>query len=336
MVSSKKKKVCVVGTGISGLASARELLREGHAATVMEQSSGVGGQWLYDPMTDAGDPLGTAGVHSSIYSSVRLIIPREVTGFSGFPFYPRSDGGGGDRRRYPCHGEFLRYIRDFCDALFGITDVVRFNTRVVRVAVAPPPPPPPSDDDDDGRSTMRWMVRWMKPGEVAITEEEEEEEEEEEWFDAVVVAVGQYTHPRLPTINGMDKWKGRQLHYSHSYRTASPTPSAARWSSSSAAARAARTSRWSSATWRGRCTSASKSMGDDGVVTPGVSKGRVQAPQPARLHLHLHLQAWQASINGNQIQIQNSKIIQILTQIPRADRMLVRGRPGGVRRRRLC
>ncbi|PUZ45021.1 hypothetical protein GQ55_8G186300 [Panicum hallii var. hallii] len=153
MVSSKK--VCVVGAGISGLACARELRREGHDVTVMEQSSSVGGQWLYDPRTDSGDPLGVAGVHSSIYSSVRLLSPREVTGISDFPFYPKN--GGDDARRYPWHGEFLRCAR---------------------------------------------------AGEVVT---------EEEVFDAVVVAAGQYTKPRLPTINGMGNWRRRQLH-SHSYR----------------------------------------------------------------------------------------------------------------------
>nr|CAB3451689.1 unnamed protein product [Digitaria exilis] len=205
MASSKKKKVCVVGAGVSGLASARELLREGHDVTVMEQSGDVGGQWLYDTRVDAGDPLGAAGVHSSMYSSVRLFTPRQVTGFSGFPFYPSSSGAG-DARRYPCHGEFLRYIRDFCHA-FGLMDTIRLNTKVLRVGVAP------LCSDDDG--TMRWTVRFAVKqgeagGEVVTTEEEV--------FDAVVVAVGQYTQPRLPTtIDGMDMWTRRQLH-SHSYR----------------------------------------------------------------------------------------------------------------------
>ncbi|CAO1948554.1 unnamed protein product [Urochloa humidicola] len=201
MVSSKK--VCVVGAGVSGLASARELLREGHDVTVMEQSSGVGGQWLYDPRTDAGDPLGVAGAPSSIYASLRLNAPRDGMGFSDFPFYPKNDGTG-DTRRYPGHGEFLRYIKDFCDA-FGLMDVVRLNTNVLHVGLAAPLAA------DDG--IKRWTVRWSSrhgdyEGEAVTTEEV---------FDAVVVAVGQYTQPRLPTINGMDKWSRRQLH-SHSYR----------------------------------------------------------------------------------------------------------------------
>ncbi|CAD6342236.1 unnamed protein product [Miscanthus lutarioriparius] len=202
MVSSKK--VCLVGAGVSGLASARELLREGHDVTVMEQSSGIGGQWLYDPSTDGGDPLGAAGAHSSMYASVRLISLRELTCFSDFPFFPSNDGTG-DARRYPGHVEFLRYIRDFCDA-FGLMDIVRLNTKVLHVDLAAP-------CAADNGGVKRWIVRWSsrhgdREGEVVTTEDV---------FDAVVVAVGQNTQPRLPTITGMDKWSRRQLH-SHSYR----------------------------------------------------------------------------------------------------------------------
>ncbi|KAL6880330.1 hypothetical protein ACP4OV_011895 [Aristida adscensionis] len=210
------KKVCVVGAGVSGLATARELRREGHDVTVMEQGAGVGGQWLYDAAVDAGDPLGTAGAHSSIYASLRLIIPREAMGFSDFPFFPKH---GGDARRYPGHGEFLRYIREFCDA-FGLMDAVRLHTKVLHVGVAPRD----GGDADGAGAGLRWVVRCARRGDQG-----DGEVVTEEVFDAVVVAVGQYTQPRLPTINfkqasvflmnwlGMDKWRRRQLH-SHSYR----------------------------------------------------------------------------------------------------------------------
>ncbi|XP_066393057.1 flavin-containing monooxygenase FMO GS-OX-like 8 [Miscanthus floridulus] len=202
-MASSSKKVCVVGAGVSGLVSARELRREGHDVTVMEQSGSVGGQWLYDPRTDASDPLGAAGVHSGVYASLRLNTPRESTGFSDFPFCPSNDGTG-DARRYPGHAEFLRYIRQFCDA-FGLMDAVRLNTKVLHVGLLAP--------RGHGGGVARWTVRCSPrhgdcEGEVVTTEET---------FDAVVVAVGQFTQPRLPTINGMDKWSRRQLH-SHSYR----------------------------------------------------------------------------------------------------------------------
>ncbi|KAG8100683.1 hypothetical protein GUJ93_ZPchr0013g34132 [Zizania palustris] len=193
------KKVCVVGAGPSGLAAARELRREGLEVTVLEQRDGVGGQWLYDDTpTDGRDQLGAAGVHSSVYASVRLNTPREAMGFSDFPFRPSEDDSGGDARRFPVHGEFLRYIREYCDT-FGLMDAIRLNTRVLRVAATAPPAP------SDG-CLKRWTVR-SKHGEV----------ETEEVFDAVVVATGHLSQPRLPSIDGMDEWRRRQMH-SHSYR----------------------------------------------------------------------------------------------------------------------
>ncbi|PWZ13088.1 Flavin-containing monooxygenase FMO GS-OX-like 8 [Zea mays] len=201
-MASSSKKVCVVGAGVSGLVSARELRREGHDVTVMEQSGGIGGQWLYDPRTDADDAL---GAHSSIYASLRLNTPRESTGFSDFPFaYPSNDDGAGDGRRYPGHAEYLRYIRRFCDA-FGLMDAVRLNTKVLHVA----PFAPRGHGDGVTRWTVRCSSRLGDCQDDAVTTEET--------FDAVVVAVGQFTQPRLPAINGMDKWSRRQLH-SRSYR----------------------------------------------------------------------------------------------------------------------
>jgi thioredoxin reductase len=207
---------------MSGLAAARELRREDHAVTVMEQSDDVGGQWLYDPRTDSDNLLGAKAlvkVHSSMYASARVISPRECMGFSDFQFVPRP-GGGRDARRYPGHREVYCYLRDFCQA-FGLADAVRLNTRVVRVAMAPLPPPRDARSSGGGGdySDMKWTVRsvHVEPGpgggeaEVAV----------DEVFDAVVVANGHYSQPRLPNIEGMDVWQRRQLH-SHSYREPEP------------------------------------------------------------------------------------------------------------------
>ncbi|CAM0905199.1 unnamed protein product [Alopecurus aequalis] len=189
---SSGKTVCVVGAGLSGLVSARELLREGHEVTVIELANGVGGQWLYD------DGHGMQS-SSSVYASLRLISPREAMGFSDFPFHAEVSGGG-DTRRYPGHREFIRYIRDFCDA-FGLMDAVRLNTRVVHISREPAP--------HDG-CWPRWVVRSTRDGVVT-----------EETFDAVVVASGNRSQPRLPAIDGMDTWRRRHLHC-HSYRVPDP------------------------------------------------------------------------------------------------------------------
>ncbi|KAI4992969.1 hypothetical protein ZWY2020_007282 [Hordeum vulgare] len=202
------KAVCVIGAGMAGLAAARELRREGHDVTVLEQSGDVGGQWLYDPRTDGADPLGAAApvkVHSGVYASLRLISPRQSTGFSDFPFCPKT---GRDNRRFPGHREVHLYLKDFC-AAFGLMDAVRLNTRVLRAAMTP---------------AGRWAVRSMDLG---LGERDGDADGKaldtyvDEVFDAVVVATGHYSQPRLPGIKGMKTWRGRQMH-SHSYRVPEP------------------------------------------------------------------------------------------------------------------
>ncbi|KAM0924120.1 hypothetical protein ACQ4PT_005108 [Festuca glaucescens] len=201
---AQSKKVCVIGAGMAGLAAAHELRREGHDLTVLEQSGDIGGQWLYDPRSDGADPLGTAApvrVHSSIYASLRLISPRQTTGFTDFPFSPKN---GRDNLRYPGHREVHLYLKDFCDA-FGLMEVVRLDTRVLRAAMTP---------------TRQWAVRSVDLKEYQ-TDEKMFGAMVDEVFDAVVVATGHYSQPRLPGIEGMEAWSGRQMH-SHSYRVPEP------------------------------------------------------------------------------------------------------------------
>ncbi|XAR50006.1 hypothetical protein NMG60_11004209 [Bertholletia excelsa] len=204
MVSERKqssKHVCVIGAGPSGLVAARELRKEGHTVVVYEQMHEVGGQWLYDPNVEEEDALGKGTplkVHSSIYASLRLTSPREIMGFTDFPFVVKK---GRDMRRFPGHQELLLYLKDFCE-WFGLREMIRFNTRVEYVGMM--------DYGEFGKD-LRWVVKIKEKSEKVV----------EEVFDAVVVATGHYSQPRLPVIRGMDKWRRRHMH-SHIYRVPEP------------------------------------------------------------------------------------------------------------------
>ncbi|XVF54366.1 hypothetical protein PTKIN_Ptkin05aG0175700 [Pterospermum kingtungense] len=113
--------------------------------------------------------------------------------------FPQKDR---DTRRYPGHKEFWLYLKDFCE-WFGLRDMVRFNTRVEYVGML--------DYDEFGKD-LKWLVK---------SKEKTTEKVVEEVFDAVVVANGHYSHPRLPSIKGMDEWKRKQMH-SHIYRVPEP------------------------------------------------------------------------------------------------------------------
>ncbi|XP_021820591.1 flavin-containing monooxygenase FMO GS-OX-like 9 [Prunus avium] len=205
----QSKNVCVIGAGPSGLVAARELRKEGHRVVVLEQNHDVGGQWLYDPNVEGEDPLGrtpSLKVHSSLYTSLRLISPREIMGFTDFPFSVKK---GRDMRRFPGHRELLLYLKDFCD-WFGLRDLIRFNTRVAHVGMLDYYAT--STDDVVGCKDLKWVIRSVEKKTQIVMEEV---------FDAVIVATGHYSQPRLPSIKGMDAWKRKQMH-SHIYRVPEP------------------------------------------------------------------------------------------------------------------
>lgn len=202
--TNQSKNVCVIGAGPAGLVAAREIRKEGHKVIVLEQNHDIGGQWLYDDKNIEGeDPLGRNSflkVHSSIYNSLRTQSPREVMGFTDFPFSTKK---GRDMRRFPGHVEILMYLKDFCE-WFGLREMIRFNTRVNYVGML--------DDYRVCGNNLKWVVR---------SKEKDCDKVVEEVFDAVVVATGHYAQPKLPSIKGMDTWKRKQMH-SHIYRTPEP------------------------------------------------------------------------------------------------------------------
>lgn len=185
MVSERTQSnwVCVIGAGPAGLVAARELRKEGHRVVVLEQNHDVGGQWLYDPKVEGEDPLGrdtTLKVHSSIYASLRLTSPREIMGFTDFPFLVKK---GRDMRRFPGHKELFLYLKDFSE-WFHLREMIRLNTRVEYVGML---------NYGMFGEELRWVVRSKAKNSDNVVEEV---------FDAVVVATGHYTKPRLPSIKG--------------------------------------------------------------------------------------------------------------------------------------
>ncbi|CAI0395053.1 unnamed protein product [Linum tenue] len=174
---------------------------------LFEQKHDVGGQWLFDPDVEKEDPLGATKfmeVHSSIYNSLRLLSPREIMGYTDFPFLVK-EGLGRDTRRFPGHRELWLYLKEF-SVHFGVRELIRFNTRVEYVGML------------EGND-LKWVVRSGKldddiissgNGDVndvdydlSIDRVERNGEVVEEVFDAVVT------------------WKRKQMH-SHVYRVPQP------------------------------------------------------------------------------------------------------------------
>ncbi|KAL2536531.1 Flavin-containing monooxygenase FMO GS-OX3 [Forsythia ovata] len=167
---AKSLKVAVIGAGVAGLASARELGREGHHVVVYEKSDQLGGTWVYDPRVES-DPLGVDPnrkiVHSSLYSSLCTNFPRQLMGFSDYTFEIRKNG---ELPTFPGHEDVLKFLNEFAMD-FGLIQLIRFNTEVIRVE----------------RVNDQWMVKSRRMSELIL----------EEAFDAVVVCNGHNTRPRI-------------------------------------------------------------------------------------------------------------------------------------------
>ncbi|KAK4411257.1 Flavin-containing monooxygenase FMO GS-OX-like 7 [Sesamum angolense] len=143
----------------------------------------LGGTWVYDPRVES-DPLGLDPdrevVHGSLYPSLRTNIPRQLLGFSDYPFGSRKNG---DLRIFPGHQEMLNFLNEFAEE-FGLVELIRFNTEVVRV-------------ERVGSRIDEWVVE-SRTGHKYC----------EEIFDAVVVCNGHHTQPRLAHFRGIEKWGG--------------------------------------------------------------------------------------------------------------------------------
>ncbi|KAK5858140.1 hypothetical protein PBY51_002305 [Eleginops maclovinus] len=187
-------RVAVVGGGAAGLCAARHILSRGKRfapPVVFELTDNIGGTWCYDERItyDDGRP-----VHSSMYRDLRTNLPKEVMMFPDFPF-------DSELCSFLPHHEVQKYLEKYCQS-HGIRPHIRFNTVVEKVA-------PLVLAADDNKEETTWEVTSCDSSGLQKTET----------FDSVFVCSGHYSVPNIPTVPGIENFKGQVLH-SHSYRCA--------------------------------------------------------------------------------------------------------------------
>ncbi|MFT7131091.1 MAG: thioredoxin reductase [Gammaproteobacteria bacterium] len=190
------QKVAVIGAGASGLVTARELLRQGFDVTIFEQSENVGGLWVYDSETES-DNLGLdvdKRVHSSLYSSLRTNLPRDIMAFSDYRF-DSSGGGDSEWPRFPHHTQVCTYLTNFAKD-YHLVDLIRFNTQVVQLQYGV------------SHSNVTLELKSLTEPDAAVNTSH---------FDAVAICNGHFANPRVPQLEGMNSFSGKVLH-SHNYR----------------------------------------------------------------------------------------------------------------------
>ncbi|XP_070548206.1 dimethylaniline monooxygenase [N-oxide-forming] 2-like [Ptychodera flava] len=169
-----KKRVAIVGGGVSGLVSIKSCLEEGGLEPVcFERHDKLGGVWYYTKDLRPGQG-------GAIYDSVVSNNSKEYLAFSDFPFpkeYPQFVG-----RRL-----LFKYLQDYA-AHFDLEKYIRFNTDVISVK--------PSGRD------KYWTVQ-LQHGNDSVTTEE---------FDYVMVCTSIFNKAHTPSYPGIDNFAGMKIH----------------------------------------------------------------------------------------------------------------------------
>jgi cation diffusion facilitator CzcD-associated flavoprotein CzcO len=104
-----QRNVCVIGSGISGLAAAKAFRERGHHVTVIERGPDLGGVW---------EP-------SRSYPDVKTQTPKDIYAFSEMPMptaYPE----------WPSGGQVFAYLRGYAER-FGLVPLIRYGQSVTRL-----------------------------------------------------------------------------------------------------------------------------------------------------------------------------------------------------------
>ncbi len=114
--AARSLDVCVIGAGLAGLVTTKELLDEGHRVTCFDREAREGGNFNH--------PAGAA------YDTMYLTTTQYFTAFSSFP--PPLN----EKPRHWSRQEYAAYLHDFCLA-FHLLNHIHFGVEVVRVRHVP-------------------------------------------------------------------------------------------------------------------------------------------------------------------------------------------------------
>ncbi|RHZ52427.1 hypothetical protein Glove_461g53 [Diversispora epigaea] len=186
MKELNEKRIAIIGSGISGLASVKECLDNKLIPVCFEQNSFIGGHWKNEEKNKNNKDF-----YSSVYKNLITNTSKEMTAYSDFPM----------PAEWPT---FLdcplveKYIEVYAKK-FNLLPYIKLNTKVINVSML-----------DD----KRWKIKYITQDQNNKNDKNNitQNEEKEEIFDYVMVCNGHHHHPQFPKFKGMDKFKGEQIH----------------------------------------------------------------------------------------------------------------------------
>ncbi|OCF34111.1 hypothetical protein I316_04059 [Kwoniella heveanensis BCC8398] len=226
----RKKRVAVIGAGVSGLAAIQQLVEafdrdevKGKLEldlVVFESKNEVGGVWLTDDRPKKSIRTHLPGQNTSsqaeevysyppewenpspMYQGLRTNLAHDLMSFRGFPFPD-------DTPLFPDQPRVQAYLEAFADR-YNLRQHIRFNTRVERVYLTPNHEQNQCAAEGTGQATRRWTIESASAGPGAVNQATWLKNKEE--FDYVCVSNGHYSDGWIPTTPGLSSYPGRLIH----------------------------------------------------------------------------------------------------------------------------
>ncbi|WVQ94688.1 hypothetical protein IAU59_001768 [Kwoniella sp. CBS 9459] len=228
--TTTKKKVAVIGAGVSGLAAIQQLVEAFQRdqvkdklleldLVVFESKNEVGGVWLTDdrPKKSIRTQLPSRNASSSssrqdedvysyppqwenpspMYEGLRTNLAHDLMSFRGFPF-PE------DTPLFPDQPRVQAYLEAFADK-YNLRKHIRSNTRVERVYLTP-------DQSPSKEGTRRWTIESAPSVPSANDQEDEASQRRKEEFDYICVSNGHYSDGWIPSVPGLSSYPGKLIH----------------------------------------------------------------------------------------------------------------------------
>ncbi|MFN7116295.1 MAG: flavin-containing monooxygenase [Saprospiraceae bacterium] len=112
----KKKRICVIGAGPSGIAALKNLLDEGLKAVAFDRNYEVGGNWIFSE----------AESHSSVFDTTHIISSKTLSQYDDFTF----EDFATNVADYPSHSELRQYFQAYARH-FDLYPHIEFETMVL-------------------------------------------------------------------------------------------------------------------------------------------------------------------------------------------------------------